>query len=383
MKAAIKMEKSMSIADTFQQLNEQFANRAANYDDQGCFVQENYQDLKAHKLFSVAVPNALGGAGYGYSQLADAITTMAKACGSTALAYAMHSHPLLLNVYKYSQMGDAKAEATLRKIAEGELIIAGTGANDWLQSNGTAVPEDNGYRINAHKRFVSGGPGAQVFVTSAIVRNAEGDQVIHFSIPFSTPGITIQNNWNTLGMRGTGSNDVIMKDAFVPDAAIVAKRPAGQWHPMWDMIIPIAMPIIVSCYLGLAERAVQIATDANRGREDKAEEVGELKNQLQTARLARDAMVAQSRELQFTPSLANTDNVFMNKSVATKAIHASVNAAANLVGGAGFFKGNDIERIMRDVRALHFHPLPEATQRRVTGRLALGMDPFSVVPGPI
>jgi acyl-CoA dehydrogenase len=359
----------------FESLYPAFAERAAGYDESGSFVQENYNALKEAKLFSVGIPADLGGGELEYSYIASAIKEMAKSCGSTALSYAMHTHPVLLNVYKYLNKGDEKAKAALTKIAGNELVIAGTGANDWLQSNGTAAATDGGYIVNADKRFVSGAPGAQVFVTSAVESTESGDQVLHFSIPFSSEGVEIQSNWNTMGMRGTGSNDVLLRRVFVPEEAVVVKRPVGEWHPMWDMVIPIAMPLIVSCYTGLAEKAVEIAIKMSQGKHDKTNEVGEMLNHLRVAQSAMSSMVGMCEELRFEPSLEQTDAIFSYKTIATNAIHASVNRAANLTGGAGFFKGNEIERIMRDVRALHFHPLPEPTKLQMSGRIALNMSP--------
>lgn len=361
------------LLEAFESLNSGFAKRARDYDEKGCFVKENYDELKQSNLFSAGIPLDLAGGGLSYSQISLVIGNMAKACGSTALSYAMHTHPVLLNVYKYLSKGDNKAEQILAKIVQNKLVIAGTGANDWLQSNGTADATEKGYIINAHKRFVSGGPGAQVFVTSAVQKGIDGDQVLHFSIPFSTEGVEIQDNWNTMGMRGTGSNDVLIKNVFVPEEAIVTKRPAGQWHPMWDMVIPIAMPLIVSCYAGLAERSVEIAIKRSQGNREKTVEVGEMLNQLRIAQSAQQAMVRNCQDLTFKPSIENTEAIFSYKTIATNAIHSSVNSAANLVGGPGFFRGNEMERIMRDVRALHFHPLPEPKQVQLSGRIALGM----------
>lgn len=202
-----------------------FAERASAHDRDGSFVQQNYADLKAARFFSAGIPQELGGGGVDYATLADFITQMAQACGSTALAFVMHTHPVLLNVYKFKNAQDAKARATLSKIAASELVIVGTGANDWLQSNGRAEPVEAGYRVTAHKRFVSGCPGAQVLVTSAVTTTLTGDQVLHFSVPLAAPGITVLNNWDTLGMRGSGSQDVVLRDVFVPDDAVVARRP--------------------------------------------------------------------------------------------------------------------------------------------------------------
>ena len=73
---------------------------------------------------------------------------------------------------------DDKATATLRRIADQQLVIAGTGANDWLESSGEMTPVDGGYRVTARKHFVSGGPGAQVFVSSATLAGEHGSEVL-------------------------------------------------------------------------------------------------------------------------------------------------------------------------------------------------------------
>jgi acyl-CoA dehydrogenase len=360
------------------QLAEEFGERASAYDEEGSFVHENYADLREYRLFSAGIPTELGGGGASQREVCEIIREIGRHCGSTGLAYAMHSHPVALNVLKYRN-GDGKAKATLLKIATNELVIAGTGANDWLASSGEAIETDGGYRVSAHKRFVSGGPGADIFVTSALFNNAGGQEVLHFAIPFTSDGISIQSNWDTLGMRGTGSNDVILKDVFVPSAAIVARRPAGVWHPMWDMILPVALPMIVSCYVGLAESAIRLAISSANGKPHLSTAVGEMKNELAIAQLAVEDMVRIGNNYAFTPGIENTDAILTRKSIAARAVQSSVDAATSITGGPGFFKAHPIARIVRDIRAFQFHPLPEKHQHLFSGRIALGLDPLGAV----
>ena len=357
------------------QLGQDFGERASTYDKEGSFVQENYADLRDYMLFSAGIPSELGGGGASHQEICGIIREIGRHCGSTGLAYAMHSHPVALNVLKYRK-GDAKAKAALLKIATNELIIAGTGANDWLTSNGEAVEAGGGYLVNAHKRFVSGGPGADLFVTSALFNNANGQEVLHFAIPFKTDGVSIQSNWDTHGMRGTGSNDVILRNVFVPAAAIAARRPAGVWHPMWDMILPVALPMIVSCYVGLAESAVELSLASAKGKPHLAPVVGEMKNELAIAQLAVGDMVQIVDNYAFAPDMENTDAILTRKSIAARAVKTSVDLAANIIGGPGFFRSHPFERIVRDIRAIQFHPLPEKHQQLFSGRIALGLDPL-------
>ena len=119
-----------------------FANRASEHDKIGEFVSDNYSELRDHRFFSAGIPAELGGGGATYEELASVIRELGRHCGSTALSFAMHTHPVAANVYKHLR-GDEHAKKTLRKIASEELIIAGTGANDWLESSAVSAKVNN------------------------------------------------------------------------------------------------------------------------------------------------------------------------------------------------------------------------------------------------
>lgn len=371
--AEVKKMSQPDWVDVARGIGPDLAERAARHDSEGTFVAENYAQMKAARLFSAAIPTALGGGGASHAEVCDIVRTLGGYCASTALCYAMHSHPVAVNVLKHRR-GDEQATGALTKIAGGELVIAGTGANDWLASNGEAIEVEGGYVVNAHKRFVSGSPGADLFVTSAVHDGDDGPEVLHFAVPMSADGIEIQSNWDTIGMRGTGSNDILMTEVFVPATAVVARRPVGVWHPMWDVIVPVALPIIVSAYVGLAEKAAELAVDSAMGKTHLAPMIGSMRNELTTARLALEDMIRIVDDLAFKPDVLITDAVLTRKSVAAKAVKATVEAAADIVGGSGFFRNHPMERMIRDVRAMHFHPLPERIQQNFSGRLAIGLD---------
>jgi alkylation response protein AidB-like acyl-CoA dehydrogenase len=358
------------------ELGPAFAARASETDASGEFVAANYDELREKRLFSAGIPADLGGGGASHADVCAIVLDLGKHCSSTGLSFAMHSHPVCVNVFKHLR-GDEKATGALRRIAAGELVIAGTGANDWLASNGEAVEVDGGYRINAHKRFVSGGPGADLFVTSAIFVGADGPEVLHFAVPMKGDGVEIQDNWDTIGMRGTGSNDILMKDVFVPAESVVARRPVGTWHPMWDVIVPIALPIIVACYVGLAEAAAELAINGMSGNPNHAAAVGQMQSHVTTATLALEDMIRIVDNYAFSPDLAITSKILERKAIAARAVKAAVETASEVVGGAGFFRNHPMERIVRDVRAFHFHPLPERIQQTFSGRIALGFDPLA------
>ena len=356
-------------------LAKRFGERAREHDERGEFVAENYVDLKDGGFFAAGIPEELGGGGASFSDLCGIVRTIGRECGSTALSFVMHTHTVMANVYKYRR-GDETAANTLRKVAASGLVIATTGANDWLGSSGMAEKVEGGYLVNAHKRFVSGSPGAQVFATSALFNGPNGDEVIHFTIPIKSEGVRIENTWNALGMRATGSNDVIMERVFVPGFAFVARRPAGQWHPMWGVILPTALPLISAVYVGLAERASELAVEAAQFRQaELAGPVGAMLNALTNGQIVLEDMVRINDDHGFEPSLNNANAILTRKVLVAEAVQKAVELAAELIGGPGFFRGHPVERIVRDVRAMQYHPLPGRRQQQFSGRIALGFDP--------
>jgi alkylation response protein AidB-like acyl-CoA dehydrogenase len=141
-----------------------FAERAPRADPAGEFVAENYAEMK-RKLFSAGVPEALGGGGATHTELCELLLQPANFCPSMALALSMHQHLLATAVWRH--LHGQPAEALLRKVAEGELVLVSTGAGDWLESSGKAVRVEGAYRVTAEKRLGSECPAGDLAITSA------------------------------------------------------------------------------------------------------------------------------------------------------------------------------------------------------------------------
>src|SRR5437879_2256939 len=83
--------------------------------------------------------------------------------------------------------------------------------------SGAAVKVDGGYRITARKVFGSGAPAGDLLMTMAVYEHPQdGPVVLHVAVPLNAPGVTVQDTWRTLGMRGTGSHDIVLDDVFGP-----------------------------------------------------------------------------------------------------------------------------------------------------------------------
>lgn len=353
------------------------AERAAQHDRSGDFVAENYVDLKRAGLLSAAIPADLGGGGATHTEICSMLRELGRHCGSTSLALSMHTHLVAAAVWRH--LHGMPAEALLRNVAAKNLVLVSTGASDWLQSNGTLERVDGGYRFSGVKIFGSGSPVGDLMITSAPYEDPkDGRLVLHFSVPMSDPGVAVGNDWDTLGMRGTGSQTMRMTNVLIPDDRITVRRPAQGWHPAWSVVAVVALPIVMGAYMGVADAARDLAVEQAKRRESEPQTavlVGELENAHASARLAWEAGVANAANYDFEPKLELANRSLMYKTLTTNGVLKTVAKAMEVAGGIGFFRRFGLEQLFRDAQGAQYHPLPEKKQQIFTGRIALGLDP--------
>ena len=373
------MTRFLDLQALVQIIGPRFAEGATERDAGDIFVAEHYDVLKEHKVFSALVPADLGGGGASHSAMCAFLRQLAHCCPSTALALSMHQH--LVAAAAYNHRNGRPGKKLLERVSAGEMVLISTGANDWMDSNGSVERADGGFRVTARKPFGSGSPKGDVLVTSAPFNDPnEGWQVLHFAVPFAAPGVSLADDWRTLGMRATGSHTIILDKVFVPEDAIVLRRPRGRFHPAWNVILTVAMPLIMSVYTGVAETAARIGHEQAKKRPGDPTVpylLGELANYLTTVKLATDDMVRLANDLDFEMTIEVTNAILVRKTIVAEHVLATVEKALEAAGGAGFYRETGLERLLRDAHAAQFHPLSAKRQHRFTGRIALGLDPIA------
>jgi alkylation response protein AidB-like acyl-CoA dehydrogenase len=354
-----------------------FAARAAQHDADDSFAHENYAELKAHRVLSAGVPAALGGGGASHRELCAVLRQLGSACGPTALALSMHTHLVGTTVWLWRQ--GAPVAPLLERIAAEQLVLVTSGASDWLDSSGTATRVEGGFRVSGRKHFGSGSPAGDLLLTSALYDDpADGPTVVHFSVPLRSPGVTVMDNWRTMGMRASGSNDIVLDDVFVPDAALSARRRKGVWDPFFNVVAAVASPMVTSVYLGVAEAAYALALRGAARKRDDPDVwylLGEMENALVTGQIAVQEMIERCADLTFVPDVNTANAIFIRRTIAAEALRVVAEKAMEVSGGAGFFRSLGLERLLRDLHGAQFHPLQTKRQHRFTGRLALALDP--------
>jgi len=366
---------SGSILATAEELGKTFATRTEQCDETDSFVAENFEMLRSSGLVEAGVPRELGGGGAGIDELAQMLRILGNYCSSTALAFSMHTHQVAIPAWRWQHQNFKGVEPLLKRIASEKPILLSSGGSDWIAGSGSAEKVDNGFKITARKVFTSAAPAGDLLMTGAVLRGEnEPDMVLHFAIPMNSPNVKVMNNWKTLGMRGTGSNDVVIDGHVIPESAVFLKRKAGEWHPVFQLIATVAFPLIYAVYLGVAESAREIALKLAAKRRPEhhlLELLGRMDTALLGAKLAHKAMLAAAQAN--APGQQSVNEVMMGKHLMTRHAIESVELALEAAGGAGFFRAQGLERRFRDIQGARYHPLQAGPQALYAGSMALSL----------
>ncbi|HVK26614.1 MAG TPA: acyl-CoA dehydrogenase family protein [Actinokineospora sp.] len=356
------------------------ADHAAAHDRDATFVSEAYTVMRERGYLALAVPVELGGLGASIKQVCHAQAELAKHDGATALAVAMHQYLTLMQVYR-RRKGAPDAETVLRRVADDGIVIATSGGSDWLWPTTTAVEVDGGYLINGRKAFCSQSPGATVVATCAVLGEGDDAEVIHFSVPFAADGVRIEETWDTLGMRGTASHDVVIEDVVIPADKITGRRKYGEFGGPLAAAATHFAPIVGATYYGIGAGARDIAVASamagTRGPTSQTSlprvqrAIGLMDTRLRVAWWALMGAVDElGAAYEVEPATMNT--VMIAKREAVTAAIAVVDLAMDVVGGRAFYRRFPLERAYRDVRAGAFHPFTPELTLTYAGKLALG-----------
>lgn len=372
---------TQSFLDHAAEVGRAIAPHAERHDRDGTFVSEAVDALRDAGLLAMGVPAELGGGGASLAEVAAVQRELGHHCGATALATAMHQHVVAFTAWRYRR-GLPGAEGTLRRVADEGIVLVSTGGADQTHPRGQAVRVEGGYRVSGRKVFCSQSvAGAAMSTMFAFEDPDQGLRVLNMAVPLSAEGVTVLDDWDVLGMRGTASNSIVVDDVFVADDKVLANRPHGVIDGPLQVIFSIAFPIITAAYLGVAEAAYAAAVEAVGTRCDDVvvqRQVGLMADRLRVAAWALDGAIAAVGD-DAQPSMDVVVDVMAAKREVALAGIEVCDLAMDVAGGASFSKGSVIERCYRDIRAIKCHPLSMEKTLVHAGRVALGVPADDVL----
>ena len=367
-----------------------FDARAATYDRENRFFDQDFAELRSAKYLVMPLPKEFGGGGFSLAEVSREQRRLAYYAPATALAVNMHLYwvGVAADLWRH---GDTSLEWMLRDAAAGEIFAAGhaESGNDIpvLLSTAKAERVDGGYRFTGHKHFGSLTPVWTRFGLHGMdLSNPSQPKIVHAFMPRDSAGYIIKETWDVLGMRATRSDDTLLENVFIPDRYVARVVPAGGAGVDAFVLTVFAWALMgfANVYYGLARRALDKSVAAAKSKTSMAlsrsmayhpeiqHAIAQMVIELESIgphldRIAEDWSSGVDHGAEW-PS-----KIFAAKYHAVEGSWRVVDLGLDIAGGSGIFRSAGYERLLRDARLGRIHPANSFLTHEVVGKTALGI----------
>ena len=352
---------------------DKIAPRAAQIDREACNPLENYDDLRESGIHRMCVPKRFGGLGHDYATYMMVSSELGRHCGATALSFNMHASTTLwigdmLDGLDLSPEQQAEMESlrTLhyKRIVEDGALYAQTFSEGNLAAAGkspfgtTAKKVEGGWLLNGRKIFASLSGAATHYGILCTEEKPELSALdtMYIAVPTDSSGFSISGEWDPLGMRGTVSRNLLMKDVFVPDNAQL--MPRGTYH-LAAKNIPHMFMTLSATYVGIAQGAYDFTVQYLRGENPDAQgsktrqhpakqyAVAEMFIKLEQIRAL---FIRSIHEIKVNPGKSARLRAYTSQYTTMEGAVDICRLAIRTCGGRSMLKTFPLERMYRDAR---------------------------------
>jgi alkylation response protein AidB-like acyl-CoA dehydrogenase len=353
-----------------EKLGETFQQNAQHIDEAQAFPYDHIEALRAIGYTKTTLPKEYGGEGFSIYDTILMQEKLASYDGSTALIVGW----TLLHVgdqFEHKTWSKERLEAWAEKVRNGAIVnkaISEFAMGSPVRGGKPqtkATRTNDGWIINGRKNYTTGAPILDYFNTSVWIE--EENKIGYFLIPRTAHGVTIEENWDVMSMRGTGSHDLVLNNVFVSEDSLVEVQQKDAKIKLNSWILTIT-----ATYLGVAQAARDYAVKFATTHSPNSIEgtIADLPN-VQTLIGEMDIELAKARfTIYGTAKLMmdektkyeSVNSVNVAKYVVTNAAITIVDKAMRLVGAKSLQLNNPLQRYYRDVRAgLHNPPMDDMT----------------------
>ena len=333
-------------------------------------------------MLRLMVPVAYGGAGTHPRQFLEFVEALAHVHGSTAwTAMTCNEEAGIASAFL-----DPAAMTSLYR-DDPSVVIAGSGV-----PRGEATPVDGGWNVTGRWPFVSGCNASDRLVLTGLVRTRDPVGLCHILVP--TSEATIEDTWHTVGLRGTGSNDVVLDDHFVPTKWAAESKPFGMPRPdtpFYRLPGGLRFPFPkVGVATGLARAAIdEFVVQATEKKPLHLKSTLRQRPTAQAAMADAEALVGAGRAYVLSVLDELWEVAESNQPIPAE-LHArcrlasstavdncikAVEGLASETGTTANFTGSPFGQLVNDVRAVAAHFMVAPYQRQTAGRVLLGLEP--------
>lgn len=368
--------------------------RAEQTERDGRVPDISVQEIAAAGLFRVLQPKRWGGYELDPRVFYRIQMTLARGCMSTAWIYGVIGvHNWQLPLFPEQAQQDVWGDDNATLIASTYMPV------------GRAEKVDGGYRFSGRWGFSSGCEHCQwVFLGGMLPKEADGDELEHVTFLLPKSDFTIEHNWDVHGLRGTGSHDIVVDNAFVPEHRTQRTNnhsdigcPGRATNPGWLYRIPFTQVFqraVSSACIGALDGAIDAFREragAHVGKHgSKTAEDVNAQMAVTEAMMAADQLklVLIRNYARIVDSIRNNDPMTVEERLLQRAQSAQVPKVCaqrmddllRACAASGLYRGNPIERIFRDINQARGHIANNTdAYLRAHGAVMLGlpnMDPF-------
>lgn len=363
--------------------------RAARYDAENTFPEEDYDQLREAGYYAAFVPEEFGGSGLTLSEIAAEQTRLAKAAPGTALGINMHQ--IIVGLGRMLvDAGRSEGEQILRDAADGHLFGFGISepGNDLVLfgSITDAKPtEDGGYTFTGTKVFTSLSPAwTRLLTFGADSDSSDAPKSVFAILRREDGGVTIKDDWYVLGMRGTQSNTTLLEGARAKAEQVLGRvNPGPNLDPVVLGIFANFEILLAATYAGVGERAIEVAVEHVKKRRSVMNQTTysndpAIRWRLAEAALLMNAVGPQIREMaalvesDAEPNLGWLPRLSAVKNAASEASLRVVEQCVRACGGSSYYDKNELSRLYRDVLAGLFQPSDQESLHGAWANMVLG-----------
>jgi isovaleryl-CoA dehydrogenase len=353
----------------------EIAPRAAEIDRSNVFPRDLWPALGAQGLLGITVPEAYGGAGLGYLAHVIVMEEISRASGAVGLSYGAHSN-LCVNQLRLNG-SEAQCRQYLPKLVSGEHVGAlamsepGSGS-DVVSMQLRAEQRGGEFVLNGRKAWITNGPDADVLLVYAKTNAAAGPRgITTFLVERGTPGFSTAPKLDKLGMRGSGTCELVFEDCHLPAENMIGSENGGVRVLMSGL--DYERVVLAGGPLGLMAAALDVVLPYVRERKQFGVPIGTF--ELMQGKLA-DMYAALNAARAYVYSVARAcdaktarrrDAAACILFAAERATHAGLEAIQAL-GGNGYINDYDAGRILRDAKLYEIGAGTQEIRRMLIGR---------------
>jgi isovaleryl-CoA dehydrogenase len=354
---------------------EQIAPRAAEIDRSNEFPRDLWPALGSQGLLGITVPERLGGAGLGYLAHVIVMEEISRVSGAVGLSYGAHSN-LCVNQLRLNG-NEAQCARYLPKLLSGEhvgaLAMSETGSgSDVVSMQLRAEKRAHGYQLNGRKMWITNGPDADVFLVYAKTDAAAGPRGIStFIVERGTPGFGTAQKLDKLGMRGSGTCELLFDDCLVPSENLLGSENGGVRVLMSGL--DYERVVLAGGSLGLMAAALDLVLPYVRERRQFGQPIGTF--ELMQGKLAdMYAALNASRSYVYSVARACDARTARRRDAASCILFAAGHAtqaaleAIQALGGNGYINDFAAGRLLRDAKLYEIGAGTQEIRRMLIGR---------------